>query len=306
MPSKRKLFIYLAAVLAGSIAVYMLLIAPRRARDPRRVVGCLPAGGHPTLFVDVETLREAGVLDRIAGPAAMEESEYKGFVTASGFDYRKDLDAVAIQIRPAETLMVARGRWRLDKMAEYAKSRGGRCVGELCTVEGSAPERQVSWIPLAKDLLGVAVSRDALAATMLSRGASGAEAPPPGPVWLALPGSVLEPKEGLPPGLSALLSSLAGASRATFVMNGRPEGFEIRLVAPFDDAQRAAASAKRLQEATESLKTLIVRSEMKAEPGSLAAVLAGGKFASRETFVEGSWMLRADFFAGEVKSGAKK
>ncbi len=269
----------------GSVVLYFLLVAPRRARDPQRLLTCLSAGGHPTLFIDVQTLREAGVLDRIAGAEAIEEAEYKGFVEATGFDYRKDLDAVAVRFAPTARLMVVRGRFDKAKLAGFAKGRGGRCVGELCTVEGSARDRQISWVALDGDLLGVAVGPDPLAATILAKGSRVPEPLPPAPVWLALPGSVLEARDGLPPGLSALLSSLGGASRATFTINGSDAGFDVRLVAPFDDRLRAEASAKRLREATAALKTLMERSGTAAPAGSLGAVLAGGSFDADQTRV---------------------
>ena len=37
-----------------------------RERDPQRLLTCLPAGGYPTLYIDLQTLRDAGVLDRLA------------------------------------------------------------------------------------------------------------------------------------------------------------------------------------------------------------------------------------------------
>jgi hypothetical protein len=283
------------------MALYFLMVAPRRARDPQRLLTCLPAGGYPTLYIDLQTLRDAGILDRLAGVAAIEEPDYKEFVQATGFDYRKDLDAVAVHFAPSARMIVARGRFDREKLASYSKARGGRCAGPICTLEGSAKERQISWSPLDDDLLGIAVAPDPLASTLIAKGSRAPDALPPAPVWLALPGSVLEPRDGLPPGLSALLASLGGASRATFTVNGSADGFEVRLVAPFDDRLRAEASAKRLREATEALKTLMARSGTPVEKGSLAAVLAGGSFDADQTRVQGRWTLPAGFFSAETK-----
>jgi hypothetical protein len=294
--NRKRIAVYLAALMAGSLALYFLMVAPKRARDPQRLLTCLPAGGHPTLYIDVQTLREAGVLGKIAGPAGIEEADYKSFVAATGFDYKTSLDAATVYFAPQARLMVVRGRFDKAKLAAFAKGRGGRCVGELCTVEGSAPDRQVSWVTLDDDLLGVAVSADPLAATQLAKGSRAPEPLPPAPVWLALPGSVLEAREGLPPGVSALLGSLSGASRATFTINATDKGAEVRLVAPFDDRLRAEASAKRMREATEALKTLMARSGTPAPKSSLAAVLAAGSFRADQTRVEGLWRLPSEFF----------
>lgn len=301
MTTRRRIFIYVGALLAGSLALYFLIFAPRRARDPQRLLTCLPAGGHPTLYVDVQTLREAGILESIAGPASAEEPDYKQFVAATGFDYRTGLDAVAAYFTPEARFMVVRGRFEPAKLAAFAKSRGGRCVGQLCTVEGSAPDRQISWVILDSGLLGVAVSKDPLAATSLAKGSRAPEPLPPAPIWLALPGSALEAHDGLAPGVSALLSSLSGASRATFAANASRQGYEVRLVAPFDDQLRAEASAKRLREATEALKTLMARDGTAAPGASLAAVLAGGTFRADRTRVEGLWTVPAEVFASRTK-----
>jgi hypothetical protein len=276
-------------MLAGAAVLYLLLVAPRRARDPQRLLTCFPAGGHPTLYIDVQTLREAGVLDQLAGAAGVEEPDYKAFVAATGFNYRQDLDAVAVYYTPDARLIAARGRFDRAKLANYAKSGGGRCVGELCTVEGSARDRQISWTPLDSDLLGIGVGADPLAATLTGKGSRAPEPLPPAPVWLTLPGTALEDRHGLPAGFSALLSSLSGASRATFAVNGSEQGFEIRLIAPFDDRLRAEASVKRLREATEALKTLLARAGTPVEKGSLAEALTQGSFMADGTRIQGKW-----------------
>jgi len=289
------------ALLVGALALYFLLFAPRRARDPQRLLTCLPAGGHPMLYIDVQTLREAGILESIAGPASAEEPDYKQFVAATGFDYRTGLDAVAVYSAPEARFIVVRGRFETSKLAAFAKSRGGRCVGELCSVEGSAPDRQISWVKLDSDILGVAVSKDPLAAAALAKGSRASEPLPPAPVWLALPGSALEAQSGLPPGFTALLSALNGAVRATFAANTSKDGFEVRLVAPFDDPLRAEASSKRLREATDALRTLLSRQGAATPKSSLAAVLAGGTFRADRTRVEGVWTVPADVFGPAKK-----
>lgn len=288
-------------MLAGSAVLYFLLVAPRRARDPQRLLTSFPPGGHPTLYIDVQTLREAGVLERLAGAAGAEEPEYKAFVAATGFDYRRDLDAVAVYFTPGARLMAVRGRFDRAKLAAYAKNGGGRCVGELCTVEGSARDRQISWTPLDGDLMGIAVAPDPLAATLIGKGSRAPEPLPPAPVWLSLPGSALEERDGLPAGFSALLSSLSGASRATFAVNGADQGFEVRLVAPFDDRLRAEASVKRLREATEALKTLMARAGTAVEKGSLAESLIQGSFMTDGTRVQGKWSVGLNAFGDASK-----
>jgi hypothetical protein len=282
-------------------AAFLLLAAlgwwwgRQRAADPARLLTFLPAGDAPTLYVDIGTLRDAGILDRIAGSASAEEPDYRQFVQSTGFDYRRDLDAVLVQFRAAETLYVLRGRFRFERLAAYAQAHGGRCVRELCTVQGSAPDRQISWVPLPAGALGLAVSRDALGAALFAPGSRPPESLPRAPIWLILPGSSLRPAEGLPPGASALLASLEGARRVTFVATTGQQGMEVQLAASFDAPQRAQASATRLKEATEALRVLLERTKIPVEPGSLADVLRSGTFTAEGLLARGRWMVPQTF-----------
>ncbi len=271
-----------AALILGAASWY--LIRPVTAAD---LVTALPPGEVPTVYLNVGTLRTAGILEKIAGPATLEDPEYKRFVAATGFDYRRDLDAVVIVSRPNDTLMVAAGAFDLDRLETYAKANGGRCAGELCSVQGSSAERQISWTSLRRRVLGLAVGRDPMAAALLSGNSTKPGFPlPGGPAWVHLPGEALRPGASLPPGVSALLSALEGAQYAQLSATSK----EITLEAPCASREKAAELAGRLAEATQTLRNLLARE--KSEPNALAGTLVGGEFRADAMVLRGRWPLK--------------
>jgi len=279
-----------AAVAAG---LWWFLWRPANAA---RMVALLPAGDAPLLYVDVGLLRQTGLLDQLAGQAGLEEAEYRRFVEASGFDYRRDLDAVALLFRKTDRLMVAAGRFDLEKLALYAKASGGRCAGSLCSMQGSSPDRQVSWMPLGRGLMGVAVSPDPMAAALMGNGSPGKGVQPPVSVlWLHIPGTDLRPGASWPPGVSALLSGLEGADRVMLKVGIQGSGLVIELEAPCPSAGKAGEVVARLDESTGMLKKLLAKENRQHDPKDLSAVLAGGAFEAEGSVVRGTWPVSRAF-----------
>lgn len=264
------------------------------------LVRALPPGDEPTLYVDVSALRQVGLLDRIAGQAGAEEPEYKKFVAASGFDYRRDLDAVLIRFRAGDRLLMLEGRFEAARLDAYARAAGGRCAGDLCSVEGSERGRQISWVPFQRGrVLALAVSPDPMAAALLNGAPTTVPFEVPrSPVWLMLPGRALHAGAGLPPGASVLLSALEGAERATF--SAAPAGADLRihLAAPCANARQAAEIADRLTRTTELFKRLLARDNRKPDPRDLSGILAGGQFGVDRTSVSGNWTVSRAFLNG--------
>ncbi|MBL0160632.1 MAG: hypothetical protein IPP47_26650 [Bryobacterales bacterium] len=272
----------LAALILGGMSWYF--IRPVTAAD---LLTALPPGEVPTVYVNVKAMRAAGLIEKIAGPETLEDPEYKRFVAATGFDYRQDLDAVVIASRPGDTMMVVAGTFDLERLATYAKANGGRCAGELCTVQGSTPQRQISWTKVRRRVLGLAVSADPMAATLLAGNAAQPAFPVPGgPTWVHIPGPALRPGSNLPPGVSALLSGLEGARYAQ--LSATPT--EVILTAPCESEAQAGVLAARLTETTKTLRTMLARE--KSPAGSLADALAGGEFGTEGKTLRGRWALK--------------
>ena len=280
---KLRIILAVVAVLLVAGAAWYLL----RPIPAEELLTAVPPGEAPTLYLNVKAMRAAGVVDKIAGPDTLEDPEYKRFVAATGFDYRRDLDSVVLVSRQGDTLMVVAGAFDLDRLATYAKANGGRCAGELCTVQGSSAQRQISWTPLRRRVLALAVSPDPMAATLLAGNATQVSFPVPGgPAWLHIPGSALRPGAGLPPGASALLSALEGAQYAQLSATVS----EVTLVAPCASALTAAALAARLTETTQTLRNLLARE--KTTPNALATALAAGEFRTEGKTLRGRWPLK--------------
>lgn len=276
-----------AFLAATGLAVWWMVWRPA---SPEELIGLFPDGEAPTFYVDVAALRHSGILDLVAGKAGAEEPEYRKFVEASGFDYRRDLDVVAMRIRSTDTLLVLKGRFDTQRLANYAKSTGGRCTPDVCTVQGSAPERQISWTSKKGTVLALAVATDPLAVALMN------DAPhklsyklPTAPVWLDVPGSQLHGGPGLPPGLSAFLSSLDGAQRAVLTAGVDGAGFAVEMRAECDNAEAAKAISGRLTQMTEMFKKLLARDSKQPNEADLSGLLAAGTFSANGVAVNGKW-----------------
>jgi hypothetical protein len=268
----------------------------RPGPGPRDMLACLPPGDGPTLYVDAALLRRTGALGLLGLDNAPQEPDYARFVQATGFDWRKHLDRAVVRFSGEDRFLIVAGTFDRARLAAYAKSSGGRCAGQLCTLQGSGPDRQVSFVPLRRGLLGVATSRDPLAAALLAWGASPAPFDPPlTPLWLHLPGSFLKQRDGLPPGFSAFLSSMEGASRALLTLELASGGFQIALAAPCRDAAAAQSVAGKLAGSTDLLKRLIAREGKTPAATEPAAVLSNGVFQADGASVRGRWPLPPKF-----------
>jgi hypothetical protein len=286
----------LLVILAGSLYWY------RPGATPAAMLRCLPPGDGAVLYVNLSLLRKVGLLERIAGQPGAEDPEYKRFVEAAGFDYRRDLDAALVELRPGTNFMVLQGRFDWARLADYARSNGGQCAREFCSLPGSRPEGHISFQPIQGRLLALATGSDPLGAASIRKDASAPRfEPPSAPIWMYLPGSAFHSQPELPPGLNAFLEALSGAGRALLSVEMSADGFEIVLAAPCASADKAKTIAERLSGATATLNDLIARSGKPPQPASPAAVLAAGRFSADQTIVRGKWPLSKAFFEGLVK-----
>lgn len=131
--SKALLTLVLAVIAAG--AVYYFFFA-RRASAPLppvpNLVALLPADSTAIAYVDWAALRESSLVNILlaAMPAPTEDKDYAEFARATGFDYARDLDRVALAIEPGgranTAVAVAEGRFDQQKIIAYALRTGRR------------------------------------------------------------------------------------------------------------------------------------------------------------------------------------
>jgi hypothetical protein len=263
------------------------------------MLACLPPGEGPTLYVDAELLRRTGILEQIAGKPGGEEADYRAFVEASGFDYRRDLDTVLVQWRRGTALFVLKGRFDQERLENYVRSNGGLCARSFCSLAGSVPERRISFQPLGRRMMALSAGTDPMgAATIREHTSPPAFIPPSGPIWISLPASSFHAEPDSPPWLNVLFEALQGAQRAVLTLEVRPSGFELVLSAPCASRDKAKAIAGRLSSATADLKDLIARSRQAPEPSSPAAALSAGTFRAEQAVVNGAWPLNRAIFSG--------
>ncbi len=301
--------IILSAVLLGASAYWF----HSKPYDASRLVQMLPPDRSIHVYLNVAALRSAGILDTIAGSKSLEDAEYRKFVDDTGFDYRKDLDELAIAFRDGDVFYAAQGRFNWDKLAAFAPSHGGKCDQFICTTPGSQPGRNVSYYMPRSGTLALATSRTASAGDMVGPG-TWHDAPMIGDagLWVSTPPFVFADLNKMPAGTRSFFSPLAQANAAIFTLgkasNGR-DGFELHMDVKTRDADAAKKMAAQYQEVTSLLVKMLERDNMHPNPADLSGVLVAGKFEAVESQVIGTWPISKAFvesLASNVDLGGGK
>ena len=281
------LVVLLASVFAGGGAVWYRIRESRKLSDVRELLSRFPAQQATVVNIDFAALRHTGLLEASKAPL---EPEYKQFLDGTGFDYRRDLDyVVASLFSPGGNFFIARGRFDWNKLHDYAIRQGGSCYRQLCRVQGSTPERRISFLPLRGDVIALAVSSNDLAATWLQNpGAPITSALPSSPVWISLPGDEFRKEGALPPDLRMTLSALQTADRVVITFQPALHGIEAHLEATCHTADDAKVLASQLRSATAMLKQGLSR-DKQAGNDELTATLAQGSFDQSDRKVIGKW-----------------
>jgi len=282
------LLLVVAAVVAASIAGGLWYQS--RSLTPVALMKRLPTGDALVLFADFGALRSSGVLELLQGSKAGEDPEYQSFARRIGLDYARDLDTVLAAFAPTGKYFLVKGRFDWKSLDGYVQSQGGRCEGSLCRMTGSAPERRISFFPLRRNLMALAVSQDDSAALRLNTSISEPESETPdAPVWLSIPTSALKARESLPEGTLMFASNVARAESLTlgFVRDGNR--YAIRINVRCRNEQDATQVAADLTGTTDRLRKMIERENQKPNPADLSGVLVAGVFRAEGRRVLGSW-----------------
>ena len=278
-------------------------VRARRFDSPDRLLSRLPSQDAVLLFVDFGALRQAGTLDLLNQSRASQEQEYQSFVTATSFDYLRDLDMGMASFQPTGVSFVARGRFDWPRLSAYAAAQGGRCQNAVCRMQGSTPDRQISFQPLRQDTMALAVSKDDWAVAALNRHWP----PPPGfrmpalPVWIYLPPRVFRDNEPFPPGTRLFGRALASAEGVILGLGREGDRLEVRLDVSCRTAEDATLLARQLETVTGELKRLIEEQHQQPKPGGLSAALVAGTFRAETTRVTGRWPVDRGFLEALAK-----
>jgi len=257
--------------------------------EPQRLLSRFPAEDSLVVSIDVATLRRAGLLSTSKTPT---ESDYKEFVSGTSFDYKRDLDSVVATFSQSGSFFIARGRFHWAMLRDYAIRQGGSCYQDLCRVAGSRPERHISFLPLRKDAIALAVGNDDLAAARLTRPAQPiTDAIPAAPVWISVSGAQLRRPNSLPSGMRLMLSALANADRIVLTFGLSNRGFEALMEATCHTPDDAKLLANQLRSTTAILREAAARDKTSADD-EVTALLTGGSFDQNDRRVRGKWPVR--------------
>ncbi|MEO8099817.1 MAG: hypothetical protein ABI811_19120 [Acidobacteriota bacterium] len=287
--------IIVGSVLMG-VSAYWFYTRPYNAA---RLVEMLPPDRSVHVYIDVGLLRQAGVLDLLAGNKAQEDPDYKKFVEESGFDYRKDLDALAVAFRDGDVYYAARGRFTWSKLEAYAPAHKGKCDRFLCTAPGTEKGRDVSYYMPRSDVLAIATSRTATAGDMVAPGSW--QAPPRIPatagVWISAPPFAFTDLSKVAPGTRPFLSPLTQAVATTFALGPAPTGgaFQLKMQVTTRNPDAATKMVKQFSEVTDLLVKMIARENMTPSQSDLSGVLVAGRFEAKDTEVTGTWPISKAF-----------
>lgn len=260
-----------------------------RSYSAARLVQMLPPDRSSYVYIDVGALRSLGILELLAGAKSLEEADYRQFVRDTGFDYREDLDNVAVAFRESEVYYAAQGRFDWAKLEAYAPAHGGQCERFMCTVAGSEPGRNVTYYMPGNGILAVAVSRTSTVGDMV---APGTWRNPPSignvGVWASVLPAALADTSAVPVIVRPLLEPVTQATSVVFTLGAgrdKTESFELRMQATMKDEAAAQMLAGRYTEITSAADRLL-----KSDNGEdLSTVLRAGKFTAEKTEVTGVW-----------------
>jgi hypothetical protein len=171
-PLKRKSTIVAIVVAAAGALAFGYALKARRAAEAGSLpdlVQLAPADSTLIAYADVAALRQSPILQHLAELAQPTnvDHDYAEFVHATGFDYQRDLDRVAIAGRagaPAgHTLIFGEGHFNHEKIQQYAlrsgklESQNGRSV---YVVPSAAAGKNASFVFLGAERIVISDGED--------------------------------------------------------------------------------------------------------------------------------------------------
>ena len=287
LPHSVKRLTALAGVVIA-IATILFGIDYYRHRYVRRnqdLVRLLPPGDLSLIYADLGLLRRADLLGLFAHLRVAPDKEYDAFIAQTGFDYTRDLDAVAIAIDPAQIFLVGRGRFVWRKLRGFVLSRGGKCESDACQVPASSAGRWVNFISVQSDVLAVAIGPIQTGADNLRPpGHRVQEEIPDAPVWAKLSHALIANPSKLPLLMQIFVISMQSAESVTVSAHRD----SIRLTAHFANGPTAETACRQLELQTKMLNNQF-RPIEKSDRASIAGLLTAGSFQVVGAEVMGTW-----------------
>jgi hypothetical protein len=257
----------------------------------------LPVADSLLVGVDFAALRSSGLLQVLEDSKVAEDPEYQAFVRETDFNWKQDLDGAILAFAPTGKYLLVRGRFDWKSLQSYVHQQGGDCYNAFCSMKGSAEDRQISFFPLQRNLMGMAVSPDSSAALRLqnvSTAKTGLQAPD-APLWLSAPVGVLKSSQNLPEGTRMFATGLGQAQSLTLTLAPDRDRFAARMTVTCRNETDATEVALELTRVTQLLRDLIARENQKANTSDLSGVLTSGSFRPEGKRVNGYWPIERAF-----------
>ncbi|MBV9269389.1 MAG: hypothetical protein JO061_24685 [Acidobacteriaceae bacterium] len=284
------IFLLLLAVAIGSLVFGIHRYRFRFVRAAPDLVNLVPPGTSATLFFDFDLVRRAHL--RIFEPAqAAHGAEYQRFVSETGFDYWRDLDAFSASLSPSQMIFAIKGRFDWDRLALYVRTHQGICTRSHCEAP-SMPGRWASWRQLQPDVMLLAISVDRDAVEKIGPKATAFRNTAIAPVWVRLEKSALQKSANWPSAAALLAASLKQSDAVTFSVTGAADALDLHMDAVFASDRQAQTTANQLALETRMLKLEITREHHQPSPANLTGLLTAGSFKVSDREVLGSWPIR--------------
>jgi len=154
----------LAAVMLGAIVFWRYQHWRGSNNDRDELLLLMPASASAVVYVDLQALRNSPFLTGLFtwAPRPSADAEYAEFVQATGFNYERDLDNVAIGIwntaKEISFFALADGRFDKKKITTYAMQSGTRTIEggrEIYSVTMSGSTRKISFAFMKDDRLAI-------------------------------------------------------------------------------------------------------------------------------------------------------
>ena len=253
----------------------------------------LPQRDATVFYMNIAALRHAGILQWIGAGASIEESAYREFIRQTGFDYTKDLDAVAGSADATRIFFLIRGRFDWKKLQAYA----GKCSAGICDLPGSSRDRWISFVEIQPDVMGLAIAADHRAAATLCTRQSQPGGFSQAPLWISFSHALLSNPGSLP--LAFRLFAISLQSANSVVLSLEPNDstsapFKIELDARCANAAAADTVRHQLELDTRMMQLALAREHTARDPAGLSGLLTAGTFQATGTHVAGIWPVRGE------------
>ncbi len=284
------------AICAAAVLV-LVVVRARRAATPGEMAAYLPAGEGVILAIDFASLRQSGALAAMGGSKIAREPEYQAFVEGTGFDFQKDLDYALAWFQKGRFCALVRGRFDWSKLKDYVSAHAGICRNSFCRLEGSTSERRISFFPLGRGVIALAVGPDEWAAVELATRKPSRRGMnlPSRLVWLLVPGSTLRDADNLPAGMRLFAKAMQSAEKLSFALTSSGGQMAVELDVTCPSPKDASMLAYQLDGLTGRLKEMIARENQTPNPRDLSGVLTAGVFNTVDQRVLGRWPIHSEF-----------